>query len=87
MPCKAFARGRIDRLVKSVSAGSVSIKHLAKDQLFFLLLLLMLLSLRLFFIPFSPPPLSLGFGDMSTSPSLGDFASQESKAAPGDFAI
>ena len=85
MPCKAFARGRIDRLVKSVSAGSVSIKHLAKDQLFFLLLLLMLLSLRLFFISFSPPP--LGFGDMSTSPSLGDFASQESKAAPGDFAI
>ena len=86
MPCKAFARGRIDRLVKSVSAGSVSIKHLAKDQLFFLLLLLMLLSLRLFFISFSPPP-PLGFGDMSTSPSLGDFASQESKAAPGDFAI
>ena len=48
MPCKAFARGRIDRLVKSVSAGSVSIKHLAKNQLFFLMLLLMLLSLRLF---------------------------------------
>ena len=86
MPCKAFARGRIDRLVKSVS-GRVSIKHLAKDQLFFLLLLLMLLSLWLFFIPFSPPPPPLGFGDMSTSPSLGDFASQESKAAPGDFAI
>ena len=57
------------------------------DELFFLLLLLLLLSLRLFFIPFSPPPLPLGFGDMSTSPSLGDFASQESKAAPGDFAI
>ena len=82
MPCKDFARGRIDRLVRSVSVGSVSIKHLAKDQLFFLLLLLLLLSLLLSF-EFSP---AFAFGDMSTSPSLGDFASQESKAAPGDFA-
>ena len=86
MPCKVFARGRIDRLVRSVSVGSVSIKHLAKDQLFFLLLLLLLFLSLLFFNEAAPAP--FGIGDMlSTSSSLGDFASQESKAAPGDFAI